>query len=375
MRLSDIWKIRPYVRKTHSHVIILERKGIPFYLLKHRSRHFLFWGALLSISLLILYSKFIWEIDLSGNESQRTVELINFLEKQGIQPGILRSHIQCEDISEEIRKYFQNIVWVSTSIDGSHLKIQMKENSDLNYHTKDSHSCNVFQDFESPKDLVATKDGMITSIVTRHGIPCVHVGDVVKKGEVLVSGRMEVWNDMNELTQYEYCTADADIYADTTLPYKEIIPSKSLHKTYKNRHNKYTIFVQIKDKKYQFGAGKQNPKKYDKTQRVYRCSVGKRISLPMFFGKIIWHPYMFEDKILKKEEINQQLEYNFHRFLEDLKEKGIQIYGNDVKIHVDENSGTAQGNICLNESITEAVNTETLEIERNEQNESIGTDD
>ena len=60
---------------------------------------------------------------------------------------------------------------------------------------------------------------------------------------------------------------------------------------------------------------------------------------------------------------------------QDLEEKGIQICENNVKIHLDENSATADGVLYLNQKITETVDTEILEIERNEQNESIRTDD
>ena len=43
----------------------------------------------------------------------------------------------------------------------------------------------------------------------------VHVGDQVKKGDILVSGRIEVCNDAKEVVEYQYEQADADIRADT----------------------------------------------------------------------------------------------------------------------------------------------------------------
>ena len=38
-------------------------------------------------------------------------------------------------------------------------------------------------------DLVAAKDGTITEIITRNGVPLVKAGDSVKKGQILVSGQ------------------------------------------------------------------------------------------------------------------------------------------------------------------------------------------
>ena len=67
-------------------------------------------------------------------------------------------------------------MWVSASIDGSRLKIQIKENED---------TFQEVQKEEKPCDLIAEQDGVITKMVTRSGVPMVHVGDQVKKGDIL----------------------------------------------------------------------------------------------------------------------------------------------------------------------------------------------
>ena len=55
------------------------------------------------------------------------------------------------------------------------------------------------------------------SIVTRSGVPLVKVGDQFKKGDILVSGTLEIKNDAQETIGYEYTSADADLYARTSL--------------------------------------------------------------------------------------------------------------------------------------------------------------
>ena len=37
-------------------------------------------------------------------------------------------------------------------------------------------------------------------------------------------GRIDVTDDGGEVTGYQYCHSDADIYADTKLPYQDSIP-------------------------------------------------------------------------------------------------------------------------------------------------------
>ncbi len=71
-------------------------------------------------------------------------------------------------------------------------------------------------------DLIAEEDGVITGIITRSGVPQVHIGDSVKKGDLLL-GRIDDGRRWGR-TGYQYCHSDADIYADTKLPYQDSIP-------------------------------------------------------------------------------------------------------------------------------------------------------
>ena len=54
-----------------------------------------------------------------------------------------------------------------------------------------------------------------------------------------------------------------------------------------------------------------------------------------------------------------------------MKEKGIQIQGNSVKIHIGKKSAVAKGSLYLNEDIAKKADTEILEIERNKKDESF----
>lgn len=72
---------------------------------------------------------------------------------------------------------------------------------------------------KEPCDIVAHRDGRVISIVTRSGVPRVSAGQTFKKGDILVSGTLEIKNDAQEVTGYEYVTADADIWAFLSYSY------------------------------------------------------------------------------------------------------------------------------------------------------------
>lgn len=64
---------------------------------------------------------------------------------------------------------------------------------------------------EQGMDLVAARDGVVTYMITRSGVPCVSCGDSVQKGDILVSGAVPVYNEDATVRKYQYVEADADI--------------------------------------------------------------------------------------------------------------------------------------------------------------------
>ena len=109
--------------------------------------------------------------------------------------------------------------------------IQVKENSDT--------ITMPATEMEKPSDIVADKDGVVTEIITRKGVPLVHAGDEVKKGDLLVSGRVEVLNDSKEVIGYQYQTADADIFVQTVCSYEETMERAYEKKIYTEKERRF----------------------------------------------------------------------------------------------------------------------------------------
>ena len=368
MSISDFRKLKPLVRKTHTKVTLEGRYGFPFFLARYRKRKLFFAGLFLCAVLLRGYSLFIWDIHFEGNVRYPDTTLAEFLESEGVAPAMLRSRVDCPGIVKAIRKEYNDIVWVSASIDGSRLKIQVKENEDTFPEEETSAG------EERPVDLVASADGVITEIVTRSGVPQVHVGDAVKKGDILVLGRVEVVNDSQEVIGYQYHSSDADVFADTQIEYTDTLDLTYQEKVYDGK-KKYQPFLRLADWTVSVGSIRN---KYEHSERVTeetQIRLGENFYLPFSYGMKSVKSYSLVERKYTEEEARQLLSLDFKRFCEDLEEKGVQIRGNDVKIHLYENSATASGTLFLNERITEESDTEILTVERKETDESVGTDD
>ena len=372
MSISDFRKLKPIIRKTHTKVTLEGRYGFPFFLARYRKRKLFFAGLFLCAVLLRAYSLFIWDIHFEGNERYPDTTLAEFLESEGVAPAMLRSRVDCPGIVKAIRKEYNDIVWVSASIDGSRLKIQIKENEDT-FPEKDA---SVVPDGgeEKPVDLIASSDGVVTKIVTRSGVPQVHVGDTVKKGDILVLGRVEVVNDSQEVVSYQYHRSDADVFADTQMEYTDTLPLTYQEKVYDGK-KKYQPFIRLADWTVSVGSIKN---KYEHSERVTeetQIRLGENFYLPLFYGMKSVKSYSLVERTYSEEEARRLLSLDFKRFCEDLEEKGVQIRENNVKIHLYEDSASASGTVYLNERITEEAATEILTVERKETDESVGTDD
>lgn len=368
MSLSGFRKIRPFTRKTHTKAVILKRCGFPFFLKRYEKRKLFFISLLLCAALLKVYSLFIWDIHFEGNQKWPDETLSEFLDSKGVAPFMLKSSVSCADIVKDIRKEYNDIVWVSASIDGSRLKVQIKENEDTFKEETD-----VSQE-EHPTDLVAETDGVITEIVTRSGVPQVHVGDTVKAGDILVSGRIEVKNDSGEVVGYQYQKSDADVFADTQIEYSESMPLTWQDKVYDGR-KRYKWYVRLFDWTISAGTVKSSFEHSELASSETQLKIGENFYLPVSFGFERAKSYDFQEKEYTQDEIREKLSLDFRRFCDELEEKGIQIRENSVKIHIGADSASASGSVYLNQRITREADTEILTIERKEQDESVGTDD
>ena len=384
--LRGFRRLRPLVRKTHTKVVLVKRYGLPFFIYKYRKRKVFFLSIILCMILLWIYSNHIWDIHFEGNEKWTDQILLEFLESNDISPGMPKSQVDCAQIVKDIRKEYDDIVWVSASIDGSRLRIQVKENEDTfrrkatneaEGSTNDKNEQDNGPDSQedtTPKDLIASEDGVITSIITRSGVPQVHVGDTVKKGDILVSGRIEVLNDAAEVIGYQYQQSDADIYADTVREYSDSIPVTYMEKQYDPKKLRHLWMLQIGSCMFTVGTENHNYKNWEKFSSWHQIRLGENFYLPVSYGSILIRSYTLIEKKYSKEQLQEQLSQNFIYFSKELEEKGIQICENSVKIHLNANSAVAEGTLYLNQQITEPADTEILVIERKEQDESIGTD-
>lgn len=339
--INGFRKLKPIVKKTRTRVEIVEKCGAPFFFYKYRKRKVFFGGMAFCIGLIYLLSLFVWNIEIEGNRAITDEVLIEYLETENVCHGMKIRDVDCESIGTNIRKNFDDIIWVSVSLDGTNIIISVKENTDTSQ---------VSVTEKVPCDIVASADGVITEIITRAGVPCVKAGDSVASGDMLVSGTVEVVNDAGEVVREEYKAAEADIYAELILPYEEVCENKYDVKEY-TKEKKIQVYFQIKDYWCGLGKIKFDSENYEVSTEEYRLKIDENFELPISCGIKTGKRYELVENDRSKEEKEAILNNKIALYCKELEENGAVILEKQIQMQEEEYATRATGYIKIEQAI------------------------
>lgn len=346
MLLSDFREIRPLARKTCTRVRIVSRCGVPFWMRYHWKRKGAIIGITLFFVLLYVMSDYLWAIDIQGNKRYTDDTLLQFIYSTGISHGMKHDAIACEELEKAIRNQYNDITWVSARIDGTRLVVQVKEN--------DTNLSEVIED-HTPADLVADADGVIRSIITRAGTPLVHAGDEVKKGDVLISGLITIYNDYGDPAFWHETRADGDIILEYSAYYEKTISrNQSRRVYYKETGRLFAAFGSWHLQILPFlPPGDQS---YDRVEETHQLCLYDNFYLPVYFGTVTRRYYQMEAFRCTDEELQRQAEYMIQTDMTRLENLGVEIIQNNVTITLQENECICRGELLLWKSVGEYRN-------------------
>ncbi|MCL2719624.1 MAG: sporulation protein YqfD [Lachnospiraceae bacterium] len=327
--LRDFYKLKPITKKTGTRVAIQKRCGLPFYVPKVKRRKFFAIGLLLSLSFWIWMSAFIWAIEIRGNFHLTNDVLMRYLSGQGLVVGIRRKEVDLEKLEKSLRNEYDIITWTSARINGTRLIVQIKENE-----LREPEEISAVMGDEKGFDLVAGKDGVIVSIITRSGVPLVIAGSEVLEGDILVQGGVPIFNDDLTVRNYQYYEADADIYLLTDFNHIEILPIDYKEKIYSGNEAKVP-YIEILGKRIKFGFGRHGFEMFDIIDENKQIRLLENFYLPLFFGSELARDYQIEEKKYSSEEAKEIFTEAAKKIIENLREKGVQIIEKNVTMRKD----------------------------------------
>ncbi len=323
IRVKDFYRLKPILKKAKCKVVLLEKRGLPFLLYKMRLRKGFLLGFCLAAIMFFMMSQMIWNIELVGFQTIPSKQFMSFLMEQGIGYGCFKRTINTKRIQESIRNEYPPVVWAGVVIDGTKLRIEVKE--------KDrKQNVTVTYTDEKACHLIASADGVVAKMVTRRGIPMVKAGDAVKKGDILVNGMIPICNDDETVREVSLVKADADIYLKTQFHYKNQLNFQYRKKKYTGQ--KQTVYF-VKVFKRNFCLQKRRElKSFDTHCDFKQLNLFHKLILPVYAGRIEYREYETENTTYSEKELKQILQNEFLNFCESLEKKGIHIQQKDVTI-------------------------------------------
>ncbi len=292
--------------------------------------------------------------------------------------GMPVSEVDCARIVKDIRKEYNDIIWVSASIKGTRLIIQVKENEDslpamdmAGTAGAESELGEAGNGEAQAMDIVADQDCVITRIVPRSGIPMVKEGQEVKAGDLLVSGQVPVLDDAGTVIAYQYHKADADIQGRTSVEYLDETDLAYMVKEYMDVEKiEYTL--KIGSYFLRFGSIRNSYDTWEMNGSEKQLCIGENFYLPVICDKRTARPYRPQEKKYSKKELQKILSANFQRYCKDLDKKGVEIIENNVKIYTGSKKAEARGTLTVLTPIGTLAQSQLLEIPVIEEQDETG---
>ncbi len=204
---SEYKFLHGFGKKSNSKVRLIQKNGLPFIIFKYRKRLGLIVGFVLFILIICFLSFYVWDVQVSGNETIPASEILKTAEELGVFSGSLKKRINFPIVEQAAMSKLENISWMSMNITGSTVNIEVKEKISKPEIFKIGEPCNI----------VANEDGQIERLETFIGTPVVNSGDIVRKGQLLISGVNETAD-----AKSDFLGAQGNVFART----KHIIVQK-----------------------------------------------------------------------------------------------------------------------------------------------------
>lgn len=176
--LKKIHQLRHLVRDRGIKIEFQRRAGAPFLYKRLWKNSGFVIGVLLFLGLVLTLSNMVWGIDIKGANPATEYQIRKQLDKMDIKIGQFQFFAkELDEIQAELTNNIDAITWIGVELKGTTYHFQVVEKNEPKKKEE-----------EGPQNLVATKKATITSDFVESGTKQYTMNEVVRKGQLLVSG-------------------------------------------------------------------------------------------------------------------------------------------------------------------------------------------
>lgn len=176
--LSGYVTLRRVAKETGAFTVrLIRRRGAPFFLWRIRKRYVLLTGMAVCLMLIGLSTVYVWQIDVLGNVTVPTSEILAALRSEGVDIGTCVLDIPARQVENDMLLRVPKLSFITLNNHGSRLEVIVREERE---------KPELF-DPDVPTAVRAKKGGIVVSVTAREGWTLVKPGDTVAAGDELIS--------------------------------------------------------------------------------------------------------------------------------------------------------------------------------------------
>ncbi len=292
-------------------------RGLPDFLGRFRTRYAFLAGLVIALCAVSVLSRFILTVEVTGNETVPTAVILSQLRQLGVRPGVYGPSIDCKQLAQEALLRLEDLSWMAINLHGTRAEVIVRE----------AEKPPERMDESGYFDIVAQADGVVLHMEAERGEAAVREGDVVAKGDVLISGMVSMeppqYSD-SPTVQYQ-THARGRVWARTWHALTAVIPTQTVVKDYTGAEksiwsvNFFGWRIKI------FGNSGFSWPMYDKMTRVCQPRLPGGQTLPLVFSRETFREYGARTVQIDQEAAQALLE-------EQLKKQLAALIGEDGQV-------------------------------------------
>jgi similar to stage IV sporulation protein len=232
-------------------------------------------GLVGGVFFLVLGSFFIWDFEVTGNDTVPEERILRALEQQGVGIGTFGLSFNGEDLRNHILLEIPELSWIAVNVSGCRANVQVRERVMPPELIRD----------KDPANVVARRAGLVLNVRALDGVASVLPGTSVTKGQLLISGVEDL-----ETLGARVLASLGSVQARTWYELSAEVPLTAREKQYTGKEKRGISLIVGKQRLKFFSNSSIEGAKYDKITNNYSGSV-LGIPLPVKLSLETWKFY------------------------------------------------------------------------------------
>lgn len=278
----------------------VETRGAAAFLMGFRTRHGLLIGMAISLLAVLVLSRFVLVIDITGSTSVPEGVLLSELREAGLEPGSYGPAVDERAVSNRVLLAEERLGFLSVNIRGIRAEVVVR----------DAVLPPEIEPVGQVQDLIAAKAGQVVRVLPVAGQVLVQPEDEVTAGQTLISGTVEVnAGPEDETPMGSYAVlARGEVWAEVEERLSAAAPLSGAEKRYSGRIRR-ELEVNVLGRSFKISPKLFQPfTYYDKIESNWELSLSERLPLPFVLTARTWREYLPEERTLDRQSVQTRLQ-------------------------------------------------------------------